>query len=160
MPRGGARQGAGRKKGGSNKLTKQKIDALQRFNDKLDDAEKVVEAETFRLMRPEEILFLVSNGLPRPDGGEWTPMQLRAAEVLIPYSIAKPASVQIHHVQRSDSRQFTDEELERIANTGGSSQGAFAAAESPLFLDGLGLLGTGTGGDDPGETPSPADEGT
>lgn len=152
MPRGGARQGAGRKKGGSNKLTKQKIGALQRFNDKLDEVERV-EPDAFKLLRPEEILFRVANGLPRPDGLEWTPMQLRAAEVLVPYSIAKPASVQIHHVQRSDSRQFTDEELERIAHAGSGSTGTFAASESPLFPSGLGLCGPGTARDEAGEAP-------
>ena len=149
MPRGGARKGAGRKKDSSNAFTAQKRAALQRFNDKLDEAE----VTPMKLLRPEEILFMICNGMPRPDGQPWTPMQYSAAVALIPYSIAKPASVQIHQVQRSDSRQFSDEELERIAFQGPSSAGNFAAAQSPLLPDVLVRGSTGADGDETGEAP-------
>ena len=153
MPSGGPRKGAGRPKASSNAFTLQKQRALHRFNDKLDDVEKLRIEDVkpaLKTFRPEEILFMVANGMPNPNTGRaFSAEQVQAASVLIPYSIAKPASVQIHQVQRLESRQYSDEELERIAFATGGSGGAFAAAESPLFPTRLLSGSAETDGDDP-----------
>ena len=152
MPQGGARPGAGRKKGSSNVFNAQKKQALQRFNDKLDAADTV----PFKLLRPEDILFRIANGLPRPDNQPWTTLQYQAACALVPYSIAKPASVQIHQVQRTDARTYTDEELLRIIDGGGGGGGIFGASQSPLLTAGVVSDSVGPFGDETGEAP-PAD---
>ena len=141
--------GAGRKKGSSNVFNAQKREALKRFNDKLDAAETV----PFKLLRPEDILFRIANGLPRPDGKNWTALQYQAACSLVPYSIAKPASVQIHQVQRTDARTYTDEELLRIIDGGTGSSGIFGASQSPLLALDLVPDSTGPLGDEAGEAP-------
>ena len=146
MPRGGPRLGAGRKKNGTNVLNAQKRHALGKFNDRLD------EIESIQLLRPEEILLRVANNLPRPDGAAWTALELDAAKALLPYSIAKPASVSIHHVERREIDQYTDEELERIAFSGRSSTGTFSASESPFLPLGLVRESLVSDGDETGET--------
>ena len=152
MAQGGARLGAGRKKGSSNVFNAQKREALKRFNDKLDAAESV----PFKLLRPEDILFRIANGLPRPDGKDWTALQYQAACSLVPYSIAKPASVQIHQVQRTDARTYTDEELLRIIDGSGGGSGIFGASQSPLLTAGVVSDSPGDAWDEASEA-SPAD---
>ena len=147
MPRGGPRLGAGRKKNGTNVLNAQKRHALAKFNDRLE------EIESIQLLRPEEILLRVANNLPRPDGAAWTALELDAAKALLPYSIAKPASVNIHHVQRTDIRQHTDEELEQIAHSGRSGAGTYSAAQSPFLTVGMVRDSASADGDDTGEAP-------
>lgn len=145
MPRGGVREGAGRKK----PVVPTKVQALRAFNAAL--------GETAELMRPEEILLRAANNLQSPDGTPWTQAQIDAAKALLPYSIAKPASVAIHHVTRTDTRQFTDAELEHIANRGTGSGGAFATTESPLLITSVVRNGPGPDGADASSASSTAD---
>jgi hypothetical protein len=151
MPRGGFRLGAGRKAGGGNttgaNYATAKSKALIQFN-------AVINASD--LLRPEEILLRVANGIPNPDGGPWSPDVIDAAKALLPYSLAKPASVSIHHVTRTDRRQYTDEELERIADTGSRGGGTFSSTESPLLLAGVVRNRVGTDGPEAGEAPPAA----
>ena len=141
MPRGGARPGAGRKKVGA--LTRP--EALKKFNEAM--------ASSDTLLRPEEILFRVANGISSPDGDPWTAAEVDAAKALLPYSIAKPASVSINHVTRTDIRQHTDAELEHIVNKRTSGGGTFAASESPLFIIDVQRGNTSPDGAEAGEAP-------
>lgn len=160
--RGGKRTGAGRPKGTEKKFTSQMRHQLHRFNDRMEaetgESDDLPGSVT-RLMRPEEIILRISNGMKQPNGQPFTSLQFQAAQALLPYSIAKPASVSIHHVQRTDSRQYTDEELERIANASRGSNGTFAAAESPLLALDVVRDGDATDGSETSEAPSLTDFG-
>lgn len=160
MARGGKRPGSGRPKGTEAKFTKDMRTQLVRFNERMEGEEGDdvdLPGSASRLMRPEEILLRVSNGMKQPNGKDFSSIQFQAAVALLPYSIAKPASVSIHHVARTDSRQFTDDELERIADSGRSGAGTFAASESPLLTTSMVRGGFGALGDEAGEASPPAD---
>jgi hypothetical protein len=157
MARGGARPGSGRPKGTEAKFSGKMREQLREFNDRMN-GEADLPGSVNRLMRPEEIILRVANGLKAPGNKEFTPIQFQAAVALLPYSIAKPASVSIHHVQRTDIRQYTDEELERIANTGSGGGGTFTASESPLLTLDMVRDRSSPDGDEAGEASPAADD--